>query len=281
MEERLYHATKAVEAAQSATIFFTPWYELLNRWMRGIGFLWQGKTTAVLSALSSLAKANPQWLDIRILLAGLKLEVSLSFNHPELQTQLYEQELRDVFATASTLPFASRQGLANLLQRWHPLAAAYAAVMPDPIFELQSSTQSILQVGESNAVYGSTIAPAHAAELLLRSLGYDLRHRSFTQSRLNGDNRKKRDELLTHEGQVPYWRPTISSITLVYGLVKADHQKPHYRDTAEALVRDYGLIPHTEAVDIDVYQLKTLKNATKKLLCGHITIKGFCNEVLS
>jgi hypothetical protein len=82
------------------------------------------------------------------------------------------------------------------------------------------------------------------------------------------------------DGKLAYWKPAVSSISLIYGLLKADTKLSHYREAAEALRRDYGLRPKTVAMEVDMKQMKAIEQATKNLLLGFLTIQGFCAELV-
>ena len=138
-------------------------------WTRSLAYLWLGETGLAGNALGLQQPKFREWLDIRLVVAAARLELSLQLNDPGPQSaRKSEDDLRAVFEDAKDLPYASRKGLAQRVQRWHPLVAAYCAVMPNPIPEFQETTEMILRVGATNTVYGLVMSPVYSAELILR-----------------------------------------------------------------------------------------------------------------
>lgn len=270
----------AVDTCRNVSFFVSPWYEFLHRWIVAKAYQGLGKPVLATSQIGQHKVANREMLDLRVLFAGLRLELALSPYLPDLSPARAEQELREVFADASTIPHASRSGLAQLLQRWHPVAAAYAAVMPDPIPELEFATEAILEAGERCQVYGLPMPPVYAGELILRSLGWDSRKdRGFTQSPLNKREIAQRDALASQYGAVPYWRPVVSGMQLVFCLAKAGQGRKEYAQAAQRVVQSYGLLPNSKN-GYAQHELGLVHTGVLGLTSGAISAQDFAGMVV-
>jgi tetratricopeptide (TPR) repeat protein len=287
---RLNHSTdqrkellkEAIQICNNATFLATPAHELHRAWILSVSYLKLGDSHRAWSNIADKHSPHDEWLDIRTKLAGLRLEISLHFGGYELPTEKYEEELKTVFDDASKLALASRYGLAQLLTRWHPKAAAYAAVMPNSIPELHSAIDAIMAVGNQNSVYGQKIAAAFSCESFLRALDFDLRDNlTLVQARLNDRDRAKRESIFLGEyGEVVYWKPCISAVQLVYGLMKVSQSEAH-KAAAVRVLQTFGSIPHSEAMYPDFGLLAKIEQGVEKLLAGIITPKGFAIELLT
>ena len=242
LDSRNAHLKQAVEFWTSDIHHKNSWGKILGRWILGTANLWQGKASLALRNVEEVDVNRTEWLDLRTLLAGLKLELALNFHLPDLPITSCADELRAVFEEARMNPLASPQGLATHLIRWHPSAAIYCSLMPDNIAELQNSVEGLLKVGHRNEVYGIHLPPSLAAELVLRSLDFDLRPNvNFVQSD-PGPSRNKAARLRIEYGEVDYWRPCTSAVKILYGLVKAG-----YLDTANAVYHEFGVSPRSSS----------------------------------
>ncbi len=260
------------------------WFAIMRSWLRATALMKLGRPEEAWRQIANVPTPGQEEYDLRLLLTGVQLELSLKLPlaHLLLKTQHYEEALRKIFSDAEAIPFASPQGIAKLLLRWHPVAAAYGAVMPIGIPQLQKAAEAMLHVGPTCHLYGITIPPMFACELLLRSLDFDLPfERSFIQARLNKRDRAKRETiLLTRYGSVPYWQPVISVVQLLYGLAQAQENKIAYQDAALSLIRRYGLVPHTDAIYEYAPLLPKIEEATNGLLANRYTTKGFAQTVI-
>lgn len=273
------YLSRAIAVCRELPYFSGPWYESLSRWIIARVYYRQGKGLLADGQLATHQIANREMLDLRVLFAGLRLELALSPYLPDLSPARAEQELREVFADAATIPHASRTGLAQLLQRWHPVAAAYAAVMPNPIPELEFATQAILEAGERCQVYGLPMPPVYAAELILRSLGWDSRRdRGFIQSPLNKREIAQRDALTSHYGEVPYWRPVVTGMQLVFGLTKAGQGRPEYAQAAQRILHSYGLLPQSRTPYAQ-HELGLVHAGVQGLTSGALSAQDFARMV--
>ena len=276
MEKRNALLARAVDVRHEDRRSQMIWHSVLGQWVTGLAQLKLGKTSLAISATKNIDLTNRQWLDLRLLIAGLRLEVALHINHPEESVERPYEALVSVFEDARQLPLASPEGLADRLIHWHPLAAAYAAVAPNPIVELRTATRAVMRLGAANTVYDKSLPPAYAAELVLRALDYDLRPSpKFIQAEL-GSSRLKRNSLFTQYGDVSYWRPCLSAVSLIYGLVKAGHIA-----TAQAVFHEFGVSPYSTAEYAMLSLVDHVRTTTSKLLAGQIDPKIFSTLLLN
>jgi hypothetical protein len=273
--ERDRHLFETVEVCREVSSLVGPRAIGMKYWISAKAYQGLGKLALAQSQVFGFREENKEALDLRILFAGLRLELSLSPYLPDLSPTTAEQELREVFADAALIPHASRSGLAQLLQRWHPVAAAYAAVMPEPIPELEFATQAILESGERCQVYGLPMPPVYAVELILRSLGLDSRKdRGFTQAPLNKREIAQRDALTSNYGAVPYWRPVVTGMQLVFGLTKAGQGRYEYAQAAQRVIQGYGLLPQSKS-GYAQYELGLIHTGLQGLTSGALSAQDF------
>jgi hypothetical protein len=249
--------------------------QLFSQWAIAAAHMGRGEFADAVGIIEHMDVANPEWLSIRVLWLGVALELSLSWQAPEsVSTARYEQKLRDVFADAARLRFASPSGLARLLHRWHPVAAAYMALVPNPIQACAFATRSVMKVGQYNfACDDVSIPPVMACDLLIRALDLDLRRDfTFVQSDAGGQRFKKK-LLLQKVGDVEVWRLPVSAVKLAYGMMR--HQGVAYHERASSVIETYGIRPTTAALYPMIGVLDEVERYTKELLAGYITTKGF------
>ena len=252
------------------------WSSIIGRWIIGLAHLWQGIPSLASTDVLDLSLENTQWFDLRVLVAGLRLEVALSFDFPNLSVERPLAELQRVFDEARSHQLASPEGLAERLTHWHPLAAAFAALAPQPIPELKTATQAVMRLGMSNRVYDLDLPPTYAAELVLRAVNYDLRPGSkFIQAEL-GSSRWKKQRLFVQYGDVKYWRPSLSAVSLIYGLMKAG-----YRERAYAVYHEFGVAPYSTADYPMLPLVEYVRAQTSELLTGQIDVKTFSSLLLN
>lgn len=276
-DERARHFLQAIEHCREAEDYGTcwhGWHHLFAQWAMTTAHLGRGEFTAAAGVLEHAEQADPEWLDIRVLILGAALELSLSWHAPEgFSVARYEQRLREVFAEAARVRYASQMGLARLLQRWHPTAAAYLALVPQPVLACAAATQLVMKLGQHNLFDDLSIPPVYACDLMLRALDFDLRRDfAFVQSD-PGASRAKKKGLLQLHGAVPVWRLPVSAIRLAYGMMR--HQSPEYRDRAESVIQTYGVRPTTNALYPMIGVVDDIERCVRELLDGHLTAKGF------
>lgn len=279
-KERARHLRAVIQLTQRGAVVSGPWQDLMERWLRGIAHLWLGEIgLAGFTVADSRIEAH-EWLDIRLLMAGLRLELALNISDPTVITvRRSEEDLRQVFSDAVKLPLASRSGLAKRLMRWHPLAAAYGAVMPNPIRDLMEARESILRLGRSSTVYDIKLPHSFAAECILRAFGFDSRRGSFAMPRLNTVMLKQKDLLRITYGRVPYVRPVVSGAQLCLGLMKSAEGKAGYVEAARNVEREFGLVPSFRS-DYGKGQLERIDCVIQGLLSGVTSLKEAVTAVL-
>ncbi|WP_299427487.1 hypothetical protein [uncultured Meiothermus sp.] len=270
------HLNTSLASTRAATQFASDWYLLLNRWIGSTALLWQGKAVPSAHTLTGLRTPTKEWLELRLLLAGLRLEQALDLNLPSLAIEPAEEELLEVFRDAEAIEMASPEGLADLLMFWHPLAAAYMAVAFPNLPHLSPALDSILRLGSKNSALGTTVSPALAGELLLRSLNLDLREsQPLTQVKLGaGERGNFREEILTFtRGPRTYYQPPISALQIAYGLRKHGAGSL-MAEVAWSILNQYGLCPKASGSEMQL-RMGTLEALTHDLLDDRITVQEF------
>ncbi|MBB5234176.1 hypothetical protein [Deinococcus budaensis] len=280
-EERAQHFSQVLEQCRRAEENGHPWHDwkhLFAQWAIATAHLGRGEFVDAAGVLEHAEQPNPEALDIRVLVLGSALELSLSWQAPEgFSVARYEHLLRQAFADATRIRYASPAGLARLLQRWHPTAAAYLALAPNPVLACASATRSVMKVGQHNFVDDLGIPPVYACDLTLRALDFDLRRDfAFVQGD-PGASRKKKKDLLQTCGTVPVWRLPVSAVKLAYGMMR--HQNPEYQGRAESVIQTYGIRPMTNALYPMIGALDDVERYTRELLDGHLTAKGFAAKM--
>jgi hypothetical protein len=274
LQERNNLLDQAISLWQEEDQLKYSWAKNMGRWIVGKSYMLKGRPLEVVTLLSGLNVDNRQWFDIRLLKLGLELEIALHLDYPDIAVKPLEGKLREVFVEARQVPFASPEGLAERLIHWHPLAAAYGALMPEPIYELHPITSAVLQLGSKNRVYEQIIPPTYATELALRSLDLDLRPQpSFVQSDPGG-GRYKKSMLRVKYGEVDFWRPAISAANLVYGLVKAGHV-----ERARAVYNEFGVAPKSDATYIMLPLIQHIDNCINQLIDGTLIPSTYSTAV--
>lgn len=280
-DERAYHFLQVIEECRKAEENGHPWHawkHLFAQWAVATAHLGRGEFADAAGVLEHAEQPNPEALDVRVLILGAALELSLSWQAPEgFSVARYEHLLRKVFTDASRIRYASQAGLARLLHRWHPTAAAFLALAPNPVLACASATRSVMKVGQHNFVDDLSLPPVYACDLTLRALDFDLRRDfAFVQGD-PGASRKKKKGLSQTCGIVPVWRLPVSAVKLAYGMMR--HQNPEYRGRAESVIQTYGIRPMTNALYPMIGALDDIERYTRELLDGHLTAKGFAAKM--
>ena len=218
------------------------WATFMGQWIQAKAHYLLGQTSLALNGFENFAVPSNEFLDIRVLKAGMALDLALHTNQPGTDVLRWLEELHGVFQDARKVPFASGQGLAQRLKFWHPTAAAFAAVVTNPIRELASAVNGVLMVGAKCRLRDQDIPPAYAAELALRALDVDLNPRiKFAQAVL-GKHRERRQELEQRPASHAYAQGAISAATIIFGLVKLKDF-----DAAQTIYNEYGVTPRSNA----------------------------------
>ncbi|MGL4608765.1 MAG: hypothetical protein ACRCYY_03635 [Trueperaceae bacterium] len=270
LNERITLLQKCSDIWQKHRNLKLDWGTHIGIWIATTSFLWQRHFSNAKSTIDLVNEKiyETEWLDLRILLIGAKLELALKSQKNEFDIHLLEKQLTNIFMTARALEFGSSEGLAERLLYWHPLAAAYGALMPNGIEDLQEATRALLRIGKRNICYGETIPPAYAAELALRSLGFD-EWPNFSQAEI-GKGRLKRNVLQGKWGNTTYVKPALSIVPIVYGLVKSGHL-----DQAKSVYIEYGVTPHTKSEYAMLPLLDRIDELLRSLVTGKCSIEMF------
>lgn len=281
-EERTACFREAIEHAKKDEKIHDPLTEIYKPWIRCVAHCHLGEFGLAMGAIANVKHKFAEMLNFRLLIAGARLEIALQLVDVESESiSKIEAEIKQVFEDATRTPYASPIGLAQLLQFWHPLAAAYCHLMPDAIDYLNDVSDSILKIRKKAVVYQKDVPPTYARELLVRSLGCDLREGDrFPQARLNKKEMLQREKQFGQRGEAIYWRQVLTAPQIAYGLMKAFEQThdPRYMSRARQIVADYGISIESKTRYAQEV-VRQIENNTTLLVTGDLTTQGFRNNI--
>ncbi len=169
-----------------------------------------------------------------------------------LRTPLLEAEerFRKVFEDARTIRHADPEGLAGLVIRWHPQAAAYAALMPQPVRECFPALDLIMRVSNRASWRGQAVpAPlvAHLTRLGLRvpTIGLSV----------GGNVAYQIARLGREENGVKIWGPVLPLLPMLAALARGG---PDHLTIARRAWKDFGVLPtgnHNDPALADVVEV--------------------------
>ena len=244
-QRRLYQQTLGTVPAQQDRL---PGDEALAVWARARARLWLGEFGMAAQDLAAVPALEDEDLLIRAWVAALQLELAMTplavLARP---LPVAEADLRGVFELARQLHFADAHGLAQLVARWHPAAAAYASVMPEPIPEFAVARDAVLHCGVRSTWRGKVVPPALAASLTLRTFGL---HSPFS---LGGNAYYQASRLST--GPAQRWGPIVPPAALVLALGRGEAA---HRAAAQRVLADFGGVPRLVSQHPPTRELGTL-----------------------
>lgn len=206
-------------------------------WLEARARLEAGEYGLARHLVQSVAPIDAEDLLTRTLLGGARLDLALTDQAYQTQTVAHsEDELRQIFALARSLRHGSPSGLADILQRWHPRAAAYMALCPQPVPELLGASEAVLKCHRRAEVYGVVLPPAVALDEALRR--YDL---PTVAERPGSNARFQRQRLLVRRGTLDYWRPVVLAAPLAAALRSV--RSGTHDEAAARLDAEFGSVP--------------------------------------
>ncbi|MBZ9713099.1 hypothetical protein [Deinococcus multiflagellatus] len=225
--------------------------QLFGRWVRGRARLLLGEYGVAVQELAGGTQAQAEDLFNRALLAALDLELAMTpLDKLRLPLHEAEQRFRAVFEDARTIPYADPEGLAALVGRWHPQAAVYAALMPQPVLEFLPALDLILRVSNRASWRGQAVpAPlvAHLTRLGLRvpTIGLSV----------GGNVAYQIARLGREENGVKIWGPVLPLLPMLVALARGG---PDHLTTARRAWKDFGVLPtgnHNDPALADVVEV--------------------------
>ena len=275
LKARSLHLDSVITRCKDEAEPISTWHDHWRVWMMATAYYWKGQSTVALNLVNDYCLDSSEWLDIHILMAGLKLEIALDIIMYDYSIDKHEAKILEILEQARQKEFGSPGGLATLLARWFPHAAAYLNQAPKPTPELDEAAASILD-NYSYQVYDLKLPPVMAAEFTLRGLNLDL-HRNV-KSVDSGKRRTVRDALEIDYGGARYHRPVVSPVKLIYGLTKVGTVE--YAKAAKNVYLRYGAVPTTSADHSMRHLTEAIDNATKLLLEKSISHQEFSEMIL-
>lgn len=209
---------------------------LFGYWLRARARLLLGEYGMAVQELATLFEPQPQELLNRALLTALDLELAMTpMSALRIPLSEAEQRFRQVFEDARTTRYANPESLARLVQRWHPQAAAYAALMPNPVRECLPALDLLARVDQRATWRGQALPPAlvpHLTRLGVRgpTLGVTL----------SGNAAYQVARLSRQVGEATVWGPVLPMLPVVVALSRGGEA---HRDAARRAWRDFGMLP--------------------------------------
>lgn len=255
-------------------------------WIRGLCHHWLGQHQLAAQSLSRVRLSIEEVLDLRLMLAALKLEVCLSPSElpPEPIIEPIN-EIRAVFGLAEQLSFASSNGLARRMQRWHPTAAAFCAVLPEPVEALLEARAGILDLRTANNVqdqaHGVSLPPQVVLEVILNAWGLQAKTLGVRLPNLSEDQAFRRNKLKVRTGNAVHWRTVVSASVLAFGMVQLFEaiKDESYRFAAMAISLEFGVVPDGKTV-LAKRELEHLRGQLQGLIEGRLRVRGFVSNIL-
>ncbi|GGN38846.1 hypothetical protein [Deinococcus daejeonensis] len=205
-------------------------------WMRARCRLLLGEYGVALSELAALPALERQDLYNRVLLCALELEcLMLPLSQGPAPLADVERKFREIFQDVKTIPFADADGLIALVMRWHPMAAAYLALMPEPLREFTPALDLLLRVTDKASWQGNSVPPQLIAPLIRWHLRVPV-----LNTTLSGNAAYQVARLSRQVGEATVWGPVVPLLPVVVALSRGGEA---HRDAAGRAWRDFGMLP--------------------------------------
>ncbi|WP_155298205.1 hypothetical protein [Deinococcus kurensis] len=209
---------------------------LFGYWLRARTRLLLGEYGMAVQELATVFEPLPEELFNRALLTALDLELAMT-PLTALRVPLAEAErrFRQVFEDARTTRYANPESLARLVQRWHPQAAAYAALMPNPVRECLPALDLLVRVDQRATWRGQALPPALVPHLTRLNL-----HVPTVGVTLSGNAAYQVARLSRPVGEASVWGPVLPLLPVVVALSRGGEA---HREAARRAWRDFGMLP--------------------------------------
>lgn len=217
---------------------------LFDRWIRGRARLLLGEYGAAAQEVTGLVTPEPEDLLNRTLLAALHLDLAMT-PLQVLPVPLVEAEmqLREAFDLMRSLAYADQVAMAALVMRWHPQAAAYAALMPDPIAEFLPALDLMVRAGSRSTWQGKAVPPKFVSHMV--RFGLRLQPEAFP---LGGNMAFQVSKLSTSKDS---WGPLVSALPVAVALLRGGTV---HRVMAQKCLQEYGGVPEGSELGLVTFQ---------------------------
>ncbi|GGS08024.1 hypothetical protein GCM10008960_38040 [Deinococcus sedimenti] len=205
-------------------------------WVRARCRLLLGEYGVALSELSALPTVGRQDLYNRVTLCALELEcLMLPLSQGPSSLAEVERKFREIFQDVRTIPFADADGLVALVMRWHPMAAAYAALMPNPLREFTPALDLLLRVSDKATWQGNSVPPQLIAHLIRWHLRVPV-----LNTALSGNAAYQVAKLIRQVGEATVWGPVLPLLPMIVALSRGGDA---HLEAARRAWRDFGMLP--------------------------------------
>ncbi|WP_139806315.1 hypothetical protein [Deinococcus hopiensis] len=247
--------------------------DAVAQWIQSSALLKQGKPFL---AAQRLELAQPLYPLAQVLTLATKIEIAL---HPEgVETEPLADLARQVQRVLRTAASPeARNGLAEKLALWQPLAAAFVAMSPYSTSELVDAAMPAIFVdGKPIQVHGVPV-PSRLpfVQLSLEAFGIEAtvhRDQSVERERMNS-------ALTVPWGQGQRRLPVVPPALLIFHYVRlAETEGPLWRMAGRELANSHGLIPVTMGANLRMERLR-LSELLAQLLDEQITTVQFRQQL--
>ncbi|MBZ9751923.1 hypothetical protein K7W42_13770 [Deinococcus sp. HMF7604] len=222
--------------------------KLFGHWVRGRARLMLGEYGMAIQEITPVTSLGYEELYNRALLAAIDLELAMTpLDTLRRPISELEQRFRQVFDDARNIRYADPEGLAGLVLRWHPQAAAYAALMPNPVRECFPAMDFIMRVSGRTSWRGQAI-PAPLVPHLIR-LGLRVPTLGIT---VGGNVAYQINRLTRQQERVTIWGPVVSVFPLLVALARGGQD---HLSVARRAWRDFGVLPGGQHGDLELQDI--------------------------
>jgi tetratricopeptide (TPR) repeat protein len=218
----------------------SPIAELMVKWIQSLAFY---RLKLPLIAAKNINSIHSKIPLVSLLLNGLKLEISLSFNGIDVENiNTIVEKIEKIFSSCKDTE--SREGLAFRLAFWHPTAAAFLAFAPICVPELHDSgSRAVFVGGRPITIYEQPVTTRLPfVQKTLEVFGYDAnvsRDQSVEQERLN-------KVLLVDWGDRKHLLPIVPPALIAFQLFRVGESCGSlWKRSAMDLIHSHGLVPTT------------------------------------
>lgn len=238
-------------------------------WVQTVALLRQGKPFL---AAQRIASARPVQPLFQVLVQAAKLDIALHFDGVDLEApEFLSQELSEQLSRLATRD--AREGVAELLMLWHPLASAFLAVSPYSTPEIMDAALPAIFVdGRPIQIYGRAV-PSRLpfVQVTLHAFGLPSeigRDQSAELTRLDAVT-------VISWGRLTRRLPILPPALLIYHLMRTgENAGSFWTAAARELARTNGTIPTTLGSHLRSQRSK-LHKLLDQLLQGELSAKQF------
>jgi len=189
-----------------------------ERWLRARARLGLGEHVLALQELAASHPLEEDELLYRAWFNALEIELGLTtVSHLNVPIRDLEDQAREIYREARNVDGGDAEGLATLVMRWLPGAAAYLGMMPNGIAECRMAVENVLRIRRRSQWRDTTVPPLLALHLTLDALGkeHPMKFTANTSFQVR--------PLKQTYAESAIWGPAIAPVSIALGLLRAGH----------------------------------------------------------